>query len=565
MCLNILGIGGYSHDSAVALIRDGQVVAAVAEERLTRKKHQGGIPHEAVAWCLESAGLNLSDVDHIGCYMRPGLRLGKRLPYRLKTALRSPLYAAAFAGYEIIHNAQYIAGMRKLCPPNAQLHYVEHHPAHAASAFLCSPFAEAALLSIDYVGEWAVTWTGVGSGGDIQRLRQTNYPNSLGVFYSALTDYLGFLRASDEYKVMGLASYGDPVYYDALKKVIQPQADGWYQIDHRYTAWQYRPGSRCGYFSNRFIQEFGPPRKKGEPLTDHHRNLAASAQRLLEDIVLDLARSLHKETGLDNLCLAGGVALNCSMNGRLRQEGPFKNIWVQPASGDDGIAIGAALQLHHQLGGTPRNYTMDHAYLGPSVSNEEIADYLALTKTPHRKSDDIARDTAQLLADGNIVGWFQGPMEFGPRALGGRSILADPTRPDMKDLINKHVKFREEFRPFAPSVLAEHAEEYFEGCTDSPFMLFVYPVRPEKQAEVPAITHINGTARVQTVTKTANPRYHALIKAFADLRGTPMRLNTSFNVLGEPIVHSPADAIRCFYSTGMDALALGDYLIVKNP
>jgi carbamoyltransferase len=563
--LNILGIGGYSHDSAVALVQDGEVVAAVAEERLSRVKHQGGIPHRAVAWCLEEGGLTPDDIDHVGCYMRPGLRLAKRLPYRLKTALRSPLYAAAFAGYEVLHNAQYAMGMRTLCPPNAQLHYMEHHPAHAASAFLCSPFEEAALLSIDYIGEWAVTWTGVGRGGDIRRLRQTNYPNSLGVFYSALTDYLGFLRASDEYKVMGLASYGEPVYYDDLKDVIRPQADGWYKIDHRYTAWHYLPGSRCGYFSQRFIDRFGPPRKKDEPLTEHHRNLAASAQCLLEDVVLGLARSLQKETGLKKLCLAGGVALNCSMNGRLLREGPFDDIWVQPASGDDGIAIGAALQLHHRLGGTPRNFEMKHAYLGPQVSNEEIGDYLALTKTPHRKSENIAEDTAKLLADGNIVGWFQGAMEFGPRALGSRSILADPTRPDMKDKLNKYVKYREEFRPFAPSVLAEHADEYFEGCTDSPFMLFVYPVRPEKQAEVPAITHINGTARVQTVTETANPRYHALIKAFGELRGTPMVLNTSFNVMGEPIVNSPADAIRCFYSTGMDALAIGDYLIVKNP
>ncbi len=562
--MNILGIGGYSHDSAAALIINGQVRAAVAEERLTRVKHQGGIPHEAIAWCLKEGGIAPEEIDHVVGYMRPGLRLARRLPYRAWTALRSPLYSAGFAGYELLHNAQYMRGLRQITPSTAQLHYMEHHPAHAASAFLCSPFEEAALLSIDYVGEWAVTWTGVGRGGDIQRVRQTNYPNSLGVFYSALTDYLGFLRASDEYKVMGLASYGEPTYYEALKEVIRPQDDGWYSIDKRWTAWHYLPGSRCGYFSERFIKRFGPPRKKEEPLTAHHRNLAASAQRLLEDTVLNLARQLQQETGLKRLCLAGGVALNCSMNGRLLREGPFEDIWVQPASGDDGIAIGAALQLHHQLGGTPRTYVMKHAHLGPEVSNEEIGAYLELTKTPHIRSDNIARDTAKLLAEGKIVGWFQGKMEFGPRALGSRSILADPTRPDMKDLLNKYVKFREEFRPFAPSVLAEHANEYFEDCTDSPFMLFVYPVRPEKQAEVPAITHINGTARVQTVTETANPRYHALIKAFAEITGTPMLLNTSFNVMGEPIVHRPADAIRCFYSTGMDALAIGDYLIVKD-
>lgn len=561
--MNILGIGGYSHDSAAALIRDGEVVAAVAEERLSRVKHQGGVPRLAVDWCLREAGLTLADVDHVGWYMRPGLRLVRRLPYRLTTALRSPVYAAAYAGYELYHNACYVRSARQLCPAGTGVHFMEHHPAHAASAFLCSPFDEAALLSIDYVGEWAATWTGVGRGASITRLHQTNYPNSLGVFYSALTDYLGFLRASDEYKVMGLASYGEPVYYDALKKVLRPDEDGAYRIDHRYTAWHYLPGSRRGYFSERFYREFGPRRRKDEPLTEHHRNLAASAQRLLEDIVLRKVESLHRETGLKNLCLAGGVALNCSMNGRLKRESPFENIWVQPAAGDDGIAIGAALQLHHRFAGPARRYRMDHAYLGPDADNEAIESHLKLTKTPYTRSSDIAGDTARLLADGKIVGWYQGKMEFGPRALGSRSILADPTRPDMKDLLNKFVKFREEFRPFAPSVLAERAPEYFEGCTDSPFMLFVYRVRPEKQVEVPAITHIDGTARVQTVTETANPRFYAMIQAFAALRGAPMVLNTSFNVMGEPIVHTPADVLKCFYGTGMDALAIGDFMVVK--
>lgn len=563
--MNILGIGGYSHDSAAALVQDGRVVAAVSEERLGRVKHQGGVPRRAVDWCLAEGGITRDDVDYIGCYMRPGLRLARRLPYRLKMAFRSPLYSAGFAGYELVHNYQYVTGMRGLCGTGTALHFLEHHPAHAASAFLCSPYDEAALLSVDYVGEWAATWTGIGRASEITRLRQANYPNSLGVFYSALTDYLGFLRASDEYKVMGLASYGTPVYYDELKKVLRPQSDGWYRIDHRYTAWHRLPGSRCGYFSDRFIREFGPPRRKGEALTERHRNLAASAQKLLEDIVLGIARTLHRETGLPNLCLAGGVALNCSMNGRLQREGPFENIWIQPAAGDDGIAIGAALQLHHRFAGPERAWRMEHACLGPAADNGAIEAYLTLTKTPHTRSENIAVDAAKLLAEGNIVGWYQGRMEFGPRALGNRSILADPTRPEMKDLLNKYVKFREEFRPFAPSVLAERAAEYFEGCTDSPFMLVVYPVRPEKQAEVPAITHVDGTARVQTVTESVNPRYYALIRAFEALKGTPMLLNTSFNVMGEPIVHTPADALRCFYGTGMDALAIGDFLVLKNP
>lgn len=563
--MNILGIGGFSHDSAAALVQEGKIVAAVAEERLTRIKHQGGVPRQAVAWCLAEAGIGPDDIDHIGCYMRPGLRLARRLPYRLKTAFRHPIYSTAFAGYELLHNYQYIAGMRSLCGVDTALHFMEHHPAHAASAFLCSPYEEAALLSIDYVGEWAATWTGIGRRTQLTRLRQCNYPNSLGVFYSALTDYLGFLRASDEYKVMGLASYGEPSYYDDLKKVLRPQPDGWYRIDHRYTAWQHRPGSRTGYFSDRFIREFGPPRRHDEPLSERHRNLAASAQKLLEDIVLNIAANLHRETGLPNLCLAGGVALNCAMNGRLKREGPFENIWIQPAAGDDGIAIGAALQLHHQFAGPERTCPMTNTALGPTVDNTTIENYLKLTKTPYTRENNIADAAADRLAKGDIIGWFQGAMEFGPRALGNRSILADPTRHDMKDLLNKHVKFREEFRPFAPSVLAERAGEYFENCTSSPFMQFVYPVQPEKQAEIPAITHIDGTARVQTVTQTDNPEYYALIKAFETRTGTPMVLNTSFNIMGEPIVHSTADALKCFYGTGMDALAIGDFLIVKQP
>ncbi|MBX3177695.1 MAG: carbamoyltransferase [Candidatus Hydrogenedentes bacterium] len=563
--MNILGIGGYSHDSAAALVCDGQLAAAVAEERLSRAKHQGGLPRRAVEWCLAQAGLTLAEVDHIGGYMRPGLRLVRRIPYRLGTAWRHPLYAAAYTGYEIIHNAQYVMDLRSLCGPSTRLHYLEHHPAHAASAFLCSPFDEAALLSIDYVGEWAATWRGVGRGATITRIQQTNYPNSLGVFYSALTDYLGFQRASDEYKVMGLASYGEPEYYDALSKVLRPGEDGAYRIDHRYTAWQYLPGSRRGYFSERFLREFGPRRAPGAPLDDRHRNLAASAQRLLEDIVLGLARRLHRETGSANLCLAGGVALNCAMNGRLQREGPFERIWVQPAAGDDGIAIGAALQLHHRLTGAGRAFRMEHAAWGPDADAGEIEHCLHITKTPHRRSDDIAADTARLLAEGLMVGWYQGRMEFGPRALGNRSILADPTRADMKDLLNTHVKFREEFRPFAPSVLAERAGEFFEGCAEAPFMQFVYPVRPEKRALLPAITHVDGTARVQTVTEAANPRFYRLIKAFEAIRGVPVVLNTSFNVMGEPIVHTPFDALKCFHGTGLDALAMGDYLVIKNP
>jgi carbamoyltransferase len=562
--VNILGIGGYSHDSAAALFIDGELVAAVAEERLTRVKHQGGVPRKAVAWCLETAGLTPGDIDHIGCYMKPLLRVGRRLPYRLRQAFRSPVYSVGFMAYELAHNALYAHGMRSLRGENTRLHFMEHHPAHAASAFLVSPFERAALLSIDYIGEFTVTWMGVGEGTKIRRLRQVSYPNSLGVFYSAITDYLGFLRASDEYKVMGLASYGEPEYYDEFAKFVRLREDGSYDIDLSFAAWHYLPGSRCGYFSRKFTERFGPPRRKGEPIEQRHMNLAASAQKILEEAVLNLARRLQFETGERNLCLAGGVALNCSMNGRLRRETTFDDIFIQPAAGDDGIAIGAALQLHHRYTGAGRGFEMRHANYGPEFSNEKIQHFLDMAKIPYEQPDYVEGRTAALLADGNIVGWFQGRMEFGPRALGARSILADPTRPDMKDQLNKYVKHREDFRPFAPSIIEEHAPEYFTGCERSPFMLFVYPVEPHQRARVPAITHVDGTARVQTVTSQDTPRYYRLIRAFEGLRGVPMLLNTSFNVMGEPIVNTPEDAVRCFYSTGMDALVMGDFVIVKR-
>ncbi len=561
--MNILGIGGYSHDSAAALVVDGQLVAAVAEERLSRIKHQGGVPRKAVQFCLDTAGISIDDVDHVCCYMRPGLRIGTRIPYRLTQMFRSPSYSAGYIAYELQHNAEYVLGMRSLCGKRAKLHFMHHHPAHAASSFLVSPFDEAALLSIDYVGEWDVTWAGVGRGTSITHLFSEHYPNSLGVLYTGLTDYLGFARASDEYKVMGLASYGDPEYADEFRRIIKLLPNGRYQIDLSWLQCHYLAGSRCGYMSQKFIDRFGLPRKPKEPIERKHQNIAASLQCVLEETALHIANFLYHTTKSKKLCLAGGVALNCSMNGRLLREGPFDEIFVQPAAGDDGIAIGAALQKHYELTRAPRAFQMTHANWGPEFSNEAITQFLDLAKLPYESPSNVIERTADLLAEGKIVGWYQGRMEFGPRALGSRSILADPTRADMKDLINKYVKHREEFRPFAPSCLAERASEYFEGCTSSPFMLFVYPVKPAMRGKVPAITHIDGTARVQTVTRDTNPQYYALIEAFERRRGVPMILNTSFNVMGEPIVHTPADATRCFYSTGMDALVMGDHILKK--
>ncbi|GMU92771.1 MAG: carbamoyltransferase [Candidatus Hydrogenedentota bacterium] len=562
--LNILGIGGFSHDSAAALVQDGKLVAAVAEERLTRKKHQGGVPRLAVEYCLEAAGIGPNDIDHICCYMRPGIRLARRIPYRLRQMYRAPVYSSAYIGYEVLHNLEYVRGMRTLRGKKSRLHFMEHHPAHAASAFLVSPFDEAALLSIDYVGEWHATWGGIGQGARVRRLFSEHYPNSLGVLYTAITEYLGFARASDEYKVMGLASYGKPEFADEFRRIVRLRRNGRYSIDRSWLQCHYRPGSRTGYLSGKFIRRFGPPRAQHELIEERHQNMAASLQCVLEETALHMAKHLHKRTKLKWLCLAGGVALNCSMNGRLLRESPFERVYVQPAAGDDGTAIGAAFQKHYELTKAPRSFIMRDARVGPEFSNESIKRFLELTKIPYTAPADLVEQVADRLAQGLIVGWFQGRMEFGPRALGSRSILADPTRPDMKDLINRHVKHREEFRPFAPACLEERAHEYFEGCRSSPFMLFVYPVRAEVRKKIPAVTHVDGTARVQTVARDVNPRFYALIEAFETRRGVPMVLNTSFNVMGEPIVHTPEDAVRCFYSTGIDALVMGDYLIVKR-
>lgn len=563
--MNVLGIGGYSHDSAAALVCDGTLVAAVAEERLTRVKHQGGPPKHAAAWCLESAGLSPNDIDYVAAYMRPGERIARRLAYRAKTALRAPFYSAAYAGYELAHNARYVFDMRGLCGPRAKLRFMAHHPAHAASAFLVSPFDEAALLTIDYIGEWTSTWQGIGRGTRIEQLHAIDYPHSLGVFYSAITDYLGFERASDEYKVMGLAPYGEPEFYEDFRQIVAPNGRlGDYQINLDWTAYQYQPGSKRGYFSEKFLKRFGNPRQKGEDVEARHRNVAASAQKVLEEAVLRMARALHKETGLTNLCLAGGVALNCSMNGRLLREGPFERIYIQPAAGDDGIAIGGAMQLYHDLSGAPRTFEQRDARLGPEFSDAQIRAAIAAAGVIHETPGDLEARTAELIADGKIVGWFQDRAEFGPRALGARSILADPTRADMKDRVNSVVKHREPFRPFAPSCIEERAEEFFPGCGDSPFMLFVHQVAPDKRTLLPAITHVDGTARAQTVSATIQPRYHRLLCEFEKRRGVPVLLNTSFNVMGEPIVNTPEDAIRCFQGTGIDALILGNHVIVKR-
>jgi carbamoyltransferase len=572
--MNIIGIGGYSHDSAACLLRDGDIVAAAMEERFTRRKHQNGIPHKAIQYCLDQGGINRDDVAHITAYMKPLYRLARRLPYRIHTALRSPRYAAIYTLYELVHNFEYYRGTRGLLGKNTQLHFMNHHQAHVAGSFFCSPFEEAAALSIDYIGEWASTYAAHAHGTSIDRLFECHYPQSLGVLYSALTDYLGFIRANDEYKVMGLASFGDPARFRAeFERMVRLTPNGGFSIDLRYFQYHYLPGSLKGYVSPLFIKTFGPSRSKTDPIEQIHKDIAAALQERLELAVFHILRHLHTICPANNcLCLAGGVALNSVLNGKILHETPYEELYIQPAAGDDGIAIGGALYCHHALLGNARSksHELTHALLGPSYTDDDILRLLEEAKVPYRKLDDPAKTAAQLIANGKIVGWFSGRMEFGPRALGARSILADATNPEMQDIVNHFVKHREDFRPFAPAVPEEDAARYFDifgkpnANSAARFMLMVVPVRKQYRDKLPAVTHIDGSARLQTVRQQDNPHYYAILREFEKIKGIPVVLNTSFNVRGEPIVCSPDDALRCYSSTGIDALILENYLVVKS-
>jgi carbamoyltransferase len=448
-----------------------------------------------------------------------------------------------------------------------QIHFAEHHLCHAASTFLTSPYDKAAILSLDAAGEWDCTWMGVGDGLDMRPLKKLSFPQSLGIFYGAVTEFLGFQFASGEGKVMGLAPYGDPDRYIAeFRDLIRTTDDGGYVIDLSYFTYHYL--GRPRWFSQKFHDRFGPARHPEGELTQHHKDVAAALQRRTEEVGLHAARWLRRQTGLNKVCLAGGVCLNSVMNGKILLEGVFDEVWVQPAANDAGTALGGCYWLWNTVMRQPRTYVFEHAYFGPWWEDDDLRKAITTTVNPGhavewRRVDDAPEMAARMLVEGKIIGWFQGRMEMGPRALGNRSILADARRTDMKDLLNARVKFRESFRPFAPSVLEEKSGEWFNSTHPSPYMILVYDVLPEKRALVPAITHVDGTGRVQTVSRQHNPKYHRLIAEFDRLTGVPMVLNTSFNVRGEPIVHRPEQAVECFLKTGMDALFLGDYVLTK--
>jgi len=565
----ILGISCYIHTSSAALIKDGKLLAAVEEERFTRKKFDRRFPINGIKFCLDKANISIDDIDFVGFYWNPWLTLRRRFlgfiryfPASINFSYNPKNKRAGVAtGLAMLRVKNEIKRYFPETKVKFRLVHLNHHLTHAASSFLVSPFEEAAIMTIDGTGEYATTLLARGEGERISVLKEIPFPHSLGAFYGAITQYLGFEVDSDEWKVMGLAPYGRPAYYKDLRKIVRLIPEGEFRLDCRY--FNFHLPSKKTWYSAKFCKKFGPPRREDEDILQHHMDMAASAQKIVETTVLHIADYLYKLTQTPRLCIAGGVGLNCVMNGKLIRQSPFKQIFVQPASGDDGCSIGSSFYIYNTILKYPRNYVMEHAYLGPEFADSQIERALSDAGLTFRKQSDIAKIAARYLAEGKVIGWFQKRMEVGPRALGNRSILADPRRADMKNLINKKVKFREGFRPFAPSVLEEDCAEYFDTNGSFPFMLFVHPVLPQARELIPAVTHIDKTARIQTVSQSTNPLYWRLVREFKQLTGIPVLLNTSFNVKGEPIVCSPQDAIRTFKNSGIDVLAMGNYVAEK--
>jgi carbamoyltransferase len=564
MPTHVLGLSCFYHDAAAALLRDGQIVAACQEERLSRKKHDAGFPTRAVKYVLKEAGISPEQLDAVGFYDKPLLKFERMLSTYVATFPRSFNSFRKAMPVWIKEKLWVPALIRKeLRPYKGPILFAEHHMSHAASCFLVSPYSEAAILTVDGVGEWATASFAVGRGTDIEIFKEIRFPHSLGLLYSAFTYYLGFKVNSAEYKVMGLAPYGRPVHFERIMSdMIQLNEDGSFKLNMKYFSYDYGLTMTNGRFDEFFG---GPPRKPETWMTEREFDIAASVQKVCEEVVLRMTRYIHKETGLGNLCMAGGVALNCVANGRVIRETPFKNLFVQPAAGDAGGAVGVAHYLYNTIEKQPRGRAWSHAYLGPAYNDAEIREYLDSAGAKYRLLSDaeLVQSTARLLSQGNVIGWFQGRMEFGPRALGGRSILADPRDPKMRDTLNMKIKFREGFRPFAPSVLADKASDWFEIDCDSPYMLLVAQVREGKRV-IPSVTHVDNSARLQTVTREESPLYYALIEEFERITGVPVIINTSFNVRGEPIVCTPHDAYLCFMRTNMDQLVLGHHLLEKK-
>ncbi len=587
--MRILGLSAFYHDSAAALLVDGEIIAAAQEERFTRKKHDHAFPKNAVDYCLKEAGITVNELDLVVFYDKPMLkfmRLMETYASHAPTGIQSFIKATPLWLKEKLHMGKTI---KEELGFDGKVLYTEHHASHAASAFYPSPFDEAAILSLDGVGEWSTTTIGVGEGNRVKLLKEIRFPHSVGLLYSALTYYTGFRVNSGEYKVMGLAPYGEPKFADLIyEHLIDLREDGSFRLNQKY--FNYCAGLTMT--NRKFHKLFGaPPRKPESRVSQREMDLARSIQVVVEEIMLRTARHAHEITGKDNLVMAGGVALNCVGNGRIHRESPFKNVWVQPAAGDAGGALGAAQLAHYQYCGKPRKAnpldSQKGSYLGPEYKADEIAPFLKKMNAPAERYDDekeLCDRVAELMEQGKVVGWFHGRMEFGPRALGARSIIGDPRNTEMQTTMNLKIKYRESFRPFAPIVLRERVAEWFDHDADSPYMLMVAPVREDKRtklapgdahkkgiellkvnrSEIPAVTHVDYSARLQTVHDHTNPRLSNLLRAFEARTGCPILINTSFNVRGEPIVCTPEDAYRCFLRTEMDVLVLDDFVLLKD-
>ncbi|WP_127128456.1 carbamoyltransferase [Pseudoflavitalea rhizosphaerae] len=575
----ILGLNAYHADSSAAIFKDGVMIAATEEERFRRVKHWAGFPSMAIEFCLKEAGITLNEVDHIAIGRDPGAKLHKKLLFLAKNPGNG--WSAVL---DRLKNSRKVSSLEDefaLLDPSVskhsikdKIHQVEHHRSHLGSAFFASPFEEAALLSIDGSGDFTTTMIGIGRGNQIEVLDSVDFPHSVGIFYSAFTQWLGFPHYGDEYKVMGLAPYGEAKYVDQLKDVLLFGDDGLFRLNLKY----FRSATKgivsygddhipvvATLFSDEVVKKFGPARKKEEPLSQYHKDMAASVQRITEQLIFHILTHLQKRTGLKNVCIAGGVAQNSVANGKITRNTPFTNVYIPSAGHDAGISMGAALYTYNHILQQKRAEPIWSAYTGSRFSNELIEEYLRSRNISYvRYSDDeLYERVAERLVNAGVVGWFNGRAEFGPRALGGRSILADPRRNDAKDLLNAKIKRRESFRPFAPSILKDYVEEYFEVNDDVPFMEKVFPIKKEKHAVIPAVTHADGTGRLQTVDKTVTPRYYNLIEAFRKKTGVPILLNTSFNE-NEPIVNSPEDALECYLRTNMDMLVLENCVVSRE-
>lgn len=570
--MNILGVSAYFHDASAAILKNGILIACAEEERFSRIKHDYNFPERAITFCLQKADLTANDLDYVIFFEKPFLKFERLLFSILQTFPKSLVTFRESMIHWLVdklwvkHTVQQFLNI-----PREKILFCEHHESHAASSFFCSPFDEAAILTVDGVGEWAAATLGSGKGSRITIKKEMHFPHSLGLLYSAFTAFLGFEVNEGEYKVMGMAPYGKPKYKDKVYQLLRVFDDGSFYLNMRYFSYHY---SSHAAFSRKFCDVFGTPRapKDSNTLDPYYADVAASIQSVTEDILLKLAHQAYKETGSKNLCMAGGVALNSVANGRILQETPFENLYIQPAAGDGGGAVGAAMFAYHQLLGKPRKFVMEHAYWGEEYGDADIKEFLQSKNIPHAYYEDeqkLVEYCADNITRGKVCGWMQGRFEFGPRALGNRSIIGDPRKAEMKDIVNSKIKFREAFRPFAPVILQEKTHEYFtlRDCANqypSRFMLLVSPVAQDKREKIPAVTHEDGTGRLQTVKREWNHLYYDLIKNFGDATGVPVLLNTSFNLKGEPIVTTPENAMNTFMRSGLDFLVLGHYVIEKD-